>query len=422
MNLRPRLATFSLLLVLTVCFLSWPLQATDERAAAGPLAESLTAGNSAELPQAAQTGQDAGPQSPANETGPLFLVRKDGKYGYIDKTGKIVIPPQYANAERFFEGLAAVKIGGKWGFIDKTGTLVIPPKYNHTHAEHFSEGLAPVHIGRNGNYGYIDKTGKLVIPHKYHNEYADHFSEGLAPVHVGRNGNYGYIDKTGQMIFSLPRDYFPAWSPEPGLQDYYSWGSGLGLKNYATHSGFSEGLAAVFAGSIGKCGYIDKTGQMVMPLQYDRANRFTEGLAAVMISGMWGYIDKTGKTVIPLRYSHAERFSEGLAAVLVSGKWGFIDKTGQMVIPPQYDVQQYGGVWVGGLLDMDKTANSHFSEGLASVRVGKKWGFIDRTGQMVIPPLYDHAGPFSEGLAYVKVGKKWGYIDKTGEYVWAPTK
>ena len=41
---------------------------------------------------------------------------------------------------------------------------------------------------------------------------------------------------------------------------------------------------------------------------------------------------------------------------------------------------------------------------------------------MVIPAQFDEAAGFFEGLALVKVGKKFGYIDKTGKYVWTPTK
>jgi hypothetical protein len=117
MNSRPRFATFSLLLLLTACFPCWTVWATDERTTAGPLAESLAAHNSAGLPQAVKPGQTAGPQSPANETGSLFPVTKDGtQYGYIDKTGQLVISPQYDNANDFSEGLAAVKTGDKYGF------------------------------------------------------------------------------------------------------------------------------------------------------------------------------------------------------------------------------------------------------------------------------------------------------------------
>jgi hypothetical protein len=55
------------------------------------------------------------------------------------------------------------------------------------------------------------------------------------------------------------------------------------------------------------------------------------------------------------------------------------------------------------------------------VKTGDKWGYIDKTGQMVIPPKFSGALGFTEGLAAVVTGDKWGYIDKTGKYVWAPT-
>src|SRR5712691_1153602 len=79
MNSRPRFAAFSLLLFLTACFLCLSLWAIDERTAAGPLGESLAAQNSAGLPQAAQPAQAAGRKSPANKTGPLFVVIQNGK-------------------------------------------------------------------------------------------------------------------------------------------------------------------------------------------------------------------------------------------------------------------------------------------------------------------------------------------------------
>ena len=52
------------------------------------------------------------------------------KFGFIDKTGKLVIPAQFDDAEPFSKGLAVVKIKGKYGFIDKAGKLVIPAKFD----------------------------------------------------------------------------------------------------------------------------------------------------------------------------------------------------------------------------------------------------------------------------------------------------
>ena len=44
-----------------------------------------------------------------------------------------------------------------------------------------------------------------------------------------------------------------------------------------------------------------------------------------------------------------------------------------------------------------------------------KWGYVDPNDKIAIPPHYDDATPFTEGLAGVKIGEKWGYIDKTGK-------
>ena len=67
-------------------------------------------------------------------------------------------------------------------------------------------------------------------------------------------------------------------------------------------------------------------------------------------------------------------------------------KTGTIVINPQFD-------WA-----------ERFNDGLAHVRIGGKWGFIDKTGHYVINPQFDSAESFSDGLAAVRIGNKWGYI------------
>ena len=64
----------------------------------------------------------------------LAAVVADGKYGFIDTTGKTVIEPRYEFAEGFGSGLAPVKVGDTWGYIDKTGALVIQPTFYRAHA------------------------------------------------------------------------------------------------------------------------------------------------------------------------------------------------------------------------------------------------------------------------------------------------
>src|SRR6266853_4189909 len=60
----------------------------------------------------------------------LYPVRVNGKFGYINKSAKMMIPPQFDQAEPFAEGYAPVRMGGNWGFIDQSGTLTISPQYH----------------------------------------------------------------------------------------------------------------------------------------------------------------------------------------------------------------------------------------------------------------------------------------------------
>lgn len=137
---------------------------------------------------------------------------ENGKFGYKNDKGKIVIVPKYDNAYDFSEGMAAVNIGavvslstgligGKWGFIDGTGKEVILLKY--AAVTQFNEGLAAFISGyylddKKNVWGYLDKSGKEVISAKY--SYAEVFENGKAKVEL--NGRTFYIDKTGKEIRS----------------------------------------------------------------------------------------------------------------------------------------------------------------------------------------------------------------------------
>ncbi|MDR1169919.1 MAG: SUMF1/EgtB/PvdO family nonheme iron enzyme [Prevotellaceae bacterium] len=93
-----------------------------------------------------------------------------GKYGFIDRTGREVVPCKYDYVWHFNERLAPVKLNGKWGYIDMTGNEVIPLKYDY--AKYFNRGLAAVQL--NGKEMHIDKQG---------NEYATE-EEALKAVFV----------------------------------------------------------------------------------------------------------------------------------------------------------------------------------------------------------------------------------------------
>ena len=238
----------------------------------------------------------------------LHPIQENGRYGFADKNGIVVIPCKWTSAMNFSEGLARVKDDDdKWGFIDKTGKTVIPCKWKS--AMDFSEGLALV---QDDNYkrGYIDKTGNVVIPCKW--RFAGKFYEGLAYVEDD-NYKYGFIDKTGKTVIPC------------------KW------KNVDR---FYEGLAKVKDDN-DKYGFVDKTGKTVIPCKWKYAMDFSEGLASVKdYNNKYGFVDKTGKTVIPCKWESSFDsssydgyvFQEGLAHVKdKNGKWLYINKKGEVI-------------------------------------------------------------------------------------------
>ena len=224
----------------------------------------------------------------------LAAVRLNGKWGYIDKSGNVVIPLKYDLAYGVKEGLALVKSNGKYGFIDKSGNVVIPLKYDD--AASFNEGLALVKL--NGKCGFIDKSGNVVIPLKYDLAYG--FKEGLAPVKL--NSKWGFIDKNDNVVIPLKYD---------------------GVYN------FSNGRAIVELNW--KYGFIDKSGNEITPLKYDYADGFSNGRASVELNGKRGFIDKSGKVVVPIKYDFAYSFENGRAQVKLNGEWFYIDKNGNRI-------------------------------------------------------------------------------------------
>lgn len=75
----------------------------------------------------------------------LLIVTVDGKHGFIDLTGRTVIPPTFDFAWQFSEGRASAWQNGRAGFIDRTGKFVISPRFEYAKA--FHEGLAEVQLG-----------------------------------------------------------------------------------------------------------------------------------------------------------------------------------------------------------------------------------------------------------------------------------
>lgn len=101
------------------------------------------------------------------------------KYGYLNKTGDIVISPIYDFATNFYNNHACVAKDGKYYFINQNQTIKsILPENIIGISEKYSCGFVKTR-SKSGKYGFIDKDGKEIAP-KY--DYADDFYEGFAVV------------------------------------------------------------------------------------------------------------------------------------------------------------------------------------------------------------------------------------------------
>ncbi|MFH0974946.1 MAG: WG repeat-containing protein [Spirochaetota bacterium] len=315
----------------------------------------------------------------------LILVKEQTKYGFINNKGKEIVPPRYDQLDSMIEGIARVAIDGKWGLLNTSGQEIIPLKYDYIYK--FADSFAKIEL--NKKYGYIDRTGKEIIPPKYDEIY---LPLNVFPVKVKLNWKCGLVDKTGKEIVS------------PKYDDIRTFRDGLAIVEI-------KGGSKYHSDPKDKEGLINIAGEEIVPPE-QHTIRFSEGLAAVRLKGKWGFfkwgfIDRTGKMIIPPEYDEVKDFEKGMADVKKNGKWGRIGLTGKVIIPPKYD-------------DI-----GDFNEDIASVGIDKyfgiqhKCGFVDRTGKEIIPLKYDDVESFKNGMARIELNGQWGYVDKTGKEIFS---
>jgi hypothetical protein len=147
------------------------------------------------------------------------FARVEGKDYSIDGSGKILADAHFDDAEDFSEGLAAVKVKGRWGYIDRQGKMVIEPKFGDLERNFwvgsgrhsFRDGRALVRTETGA--GFIDRAGKLVIRLK-RNERAGRFKNGATrfvefPENIDVEApvppppiRLGYMDTSGKVIYA----------------------------------------------------------------------------------------------------------------------------------------------------------------------------------------------------------------------------
>ena len=264
-----------------------------------------------------------------------------------------------------------------YGFIDKNGKLVIPTDYKD--ATCFSEEMAWV-VKPKGHPVAINQSGKELFTLK-DAEYVTSFREGVAAyAQINSKGDtkWGFCDKQGKSVI------FPT---------------------YESVGNFSEGLAVV-SDTNDKYGYIDMKGVLSIPYQFDAASDFKDGMASVRLGDKWGLINKKGKIILNPQFDFLTIIDKNTIVCEMGDQIGFCDDKGKIVVNPQFD-------------DIS-LANSCGQNALYPVSQNKKWGYVNKSGEIKIQPQFEKAGMFQNGIAPVVFNEKVGFINEKGAYVVNP--
>ena len=172
-----------------------------------------------------------------------------------------------------------------------------------SHLDRFSEGLA---LAKQGTHFYFLDRGFKSVLGPFEGAFA--FRDGIARVTFDKSECF--IDPKGNVVFENQWEYL--------------------------ESGSSEGRIC-FAEN-GRYGFVDTRGKVAIPAQYDEAHNFSEGIAMVTLNCDNYAIDLQGERLFTARFDRCMDFSGGLLAFERGGKWGYMDTSGNCVIPEQFAV------------------------------------------------------------------------------------
>lgn len=309
-----------------------------------------------------------------------IAFKQDGKYGYCDSLGKVVIPAQYANFYQYSNGFAKVTNDKtNYFYIDKKGNEVtnnnkeyITPISNGEYYQvkdgkilfydklknvkgdiagklcgDYADGMIAV-LNNDNLWGFADLSPKIVIPCEYKS--FGNFTDGLAVVSKGgySENKTGVINTKGEVV--IPLEYHLIFRLKNYLlleknQQYTAFditnGSlvkePLDMKYYGYMNLFNRNFK-IAKNAKGELALFNDQLKQECSINYDDC-RFADdetGLVAVKKNNLWGMIDRTGKELIECKYDDISACYNGLIKVEKGGIQGFADRTGKLIIPLQF--------------------------------------------------------------------------------------
>lgn len=312
----------------------------------------------------------------------LQIVQEEGKYGYADSQGDILIPPEYDEAREFQpdgSGFAAVKKDGRWGYMEypllaanQDGSPIVHWIDGADQLGDFHDGYALVFYST--SFSLINTQFEEVLggPYDYIEQYEQYFL-------LSQQGKKGVFQYDGTPI--LPLEYDEIHTEE-----------------------MESGVFRFRVQKDGKYGLYNLDGSEVLPCVYDDLQlspNATDVLVAAK-DGRYGILALTEERV-PFIYDEIQLDGDGYL-IKLDGKYGLLRADFSQLVPPVYDE-------IGSLYTQD-TPRPVKRDGL--------YGYIDVNGTEVIPPQFDAAFWFRNGVAVVQQNGKYGCINARGQFVIPP--
>jgi hypothetical protein len=354
----------------------------------------------------------------------LGKISKLGFYGVINNLGEIIVPIAYDKI-MFYEKNIYAKTSNDIDAFDLKGNRIaktfkstridlVRSIYVHEvdrfidvyDLSIYDEGLFPLGVynekaKKNKHHvAYADTLGNIIINNPKYIK-GKFFSNGMAVV-CDENEKCGFIDRKGKEIIPLMYDYcYP----------------------------FKKKYAVVKLGE--KFGIVNKKNKTIIPFKYENIINEYDAILAVKANHKYGFINLKNEVVLDFIYDQASSFHGGYSYVKKNGEFFYIDNNGvkskdyQRGFEDGYRYMSYGAdeYYENKLMDKIFKLNYDFGEGLryrdglSVVKLNNKYGFIDRLGNEVIPPIYDQAKHFKFGKGIVKLGNEWMLIDKSGKKI-----
>ncbi|MDC8004894.1 WG repeat-containing protein [Aureisphaera galaxeae] len=330
-------------------------------------------------------------------------------YGFIDPSGKEVIPAIYKNVGVFTEGLAPVRKNGTFGYINKNGKEVIESKFDMAHA--FVNGQAKVYM--QGKAYFINKDGNILFDHHLKNFYMTE-NDSLYICETN-SGKYGVVDQAGNIIIDTL------------FQKVFQLNDELFDTRMFKEEDSYEGFIKVF----------DSKGNRVFKnFEIDGIGIFQDGIAKVEpISSNDVYVNGNGEIQfeVPkewkMSYDYGY-FQDGKAIVDIYTvdpdtikRWSSREKyTKKGVINTKGEILFSNTNW--------KKITSFYQNRAFVQDKDEKWFLIDETGNCINDEKYDtihiedngmgDASPFQKGTAFVERDGEISVIDMDGDIVGGP--